>query len=97
MLSRGVDRIVIDVTDVPNAKVGDEVVLIGRQGSEVITDHELADSINLTVLELFVRLARNTHRVYLNSNLSVTAARQLSNWSKAHSRSTGTYITGLED
>jgi alanine racemase len=97
VLSRGVDSTVIDVTDVPNAKVGDEVVLIGRQGSEVITDHELADSINLTVLELFVRLARNTHRVYLNSNLSETAARQLSNWSKAHSRSTGTYITGLED
>jgi hypothetical protein len=77
-------------------EVGDEVVLLGRQGSEVITDHELADSINLTVLELFIRLARNTHRVYLNSNQSETVTRQLSHWSKVHSRSTGTYITGLE-
>ena len=97
VLSRAVDSTVIDVTDIPNARVGDEVVLLGRQGSETITDHELADSINLTVLELFVRLARNTHRVYLNANQSEIAARQLSDWSKAHSRSTGTYITGLED
>jgi len=97
VLSRGVDTTVIDVTDVPNAKVGDEVVLMGRQGREVITDHQLADSINLTVLELFVRLARNTHRVYLNANQSESVARQLSSWSKAHSHSTGTFITGLED
>ncbi len=96
VLSRGVDSTVIDVTEVTNVAVGDEVVLLGRQCSEVITDHELADSINLTVLELFVRLARNTHRVYLNANQSDTVARQLSSWSKAHSRSTGTYITGLE-
>jgi alanine racemase len=97
VLSRAVDSTVIDVTDVPDAKVGDEVVLLGRQGSEIITDHELADSINLTVLELFVRLARNTHRVYLNANQSETAARQLSQWSQTDSRETGTYITGLED
>ncbi len=63
----------------------------------VTMDHELADSFNLTVLELFVRLARNTHRVYLNSNQSEAVAGQLSNWSKTHSHSTGTYITGLED
>ena len=97
VLSRGVDSTVIDVTNVPKVEVGSEVVLVGHQGDEEITDHELAASVNLTVVELFVRLARNTHRVYLNSNQSEAVARQLSNWSKAHSHPTGTYITGLED
>lgn len=36
------DMCMLDLTDVPNAAVGDEVVLIGRQGSDRITAEELA-------------------------------------------------------
>lgn len=33
---------VVDVTDIPGARVGDEAVVIGRQGSEVVTAEEFA-------------------------------------------------------
>lgn len=37
------DQIMVDVTDIPDVKLGDEVVLMGAQGSERITPEELAD------------------------------------------------------
>ena len=36
------DLCMVDVTDVPGVEVGDEVVLIGRQGTEVQDAHQLA-------------------------------------------------------
>ncbi|MGA1498711.1 MAG: alanine racemase C-terminal domain-containing protein, partial [Steroidobacteraceae bacterium] len=36
------DALTVDVTDVPEAALGDEMVLMGRQGEEDITSHELA-------------------------------------------------------
>jgi len=36
------DLCMVDVTDVPGVDVGDEVVLIGRQGTEVQDAHQLA-------------------------------------------------------
>lgn len=36
------DALMIDLTDLPEADVGDEAVLLGRQGSEEITAHEIA-------------------------------------------------------
>ncbi|MGQ0666703.1 MAG: alanine racemase [Nitrospiraceae bacterium] len=36
------DMVMVDVTDVPGASVGDEVMLIGRQGAEQITAHDIA-------------------------------------------------------
>ena len=36
------DALMVDLTDVPEARLGDEVVLLGRQGPAEITAHELA-------------------------------------------------------
>lgn len=36
------DAITVDITDVPSAKCGDEAVLMGRQGTEEISPHDLA-------------------------------------------------------
>jgi alanine racemase len=36
------DMCMVDVTDVPEARVGDEIVLIGGQGGEWITAEEVA-------------------------------------------------------
>jgi alanine racemase len=36
------DLCMVDVTDIPDVEVGDEVVLIGRQGTEVQDAHQLA-------------------------------------------------------
>ncbi len=37
------DQTVVDVTDVPGVVIGDEAVLLGNQGDEVITAWDLAD------------------------------------------------------
>lgn len=56
-----------DVTDIPEVKVGDEVVLLGRQGAEEIRVEEIAcwsDTINYEILCLFGSCNR---QVYVDS------------------------------
>lgn len=50
------DMAVIDVTDIPKVRVGDEVVLIGAQGKESIFADELAAKINTTAYEFLTRI-----------------------------------------
>jgi alanine racemase len=40
------DQTMINVTHVPEVRVGDEVVLIGSQGEEAITVEEVAERLN---------------------------------------------------
>ena len=52
---------VVDVTDIPGVDVGDEAVLLGRQGADEITADELAgwmETINYEALCLIGRLNR---------------------------------------
>ena len=50
------DMIVVDVTLVLKIKVGDEVVLIGKQKSEVVTADELASIAGTSCYEIVTRL-----------------------------------------
>lgn len=56
------DQTAINVTHIPNVRQGDEVVLIGRQGNEVITAEDVAEklgTINYEVVsELLARIPR---------------------------------------
>ena len=56
------DQTMIDVSHIPNVRVGDEVVLIGRQGEDGITAEEVADwlgTINYEVVsEILARVPR---------------------------------------
>lgn len=63
---RGIEHMVIDVTSVPEAAAGAEVVLLGRQGAAEITAAELCQWVSLPMLELLPRLARTLPRVYLD-------------------------------
>lgn len=56
------DLVTIDVTDVPGAAVGDEVVLLGRQGDEIITGDELARRTNTISYEVFCRVSARVPR-----------------------------------
>ncbi len=60
------DQFLADVTDLPSAAEGDEVVLIGRQGAETISADEVAeltDTISWDVIaSLQARLPRIYHR-----------------------------------
>lgn len=50
------NMMVVDVTDLPNVKVNDEVVLIGRQGDKSITVSSFSDMNNSMNYELLTRL-----------------------------------------
>jgi alanine racemase len=58
------DQSMIDVTDIPGVRQGDEVVLIGQQGGDRITVGEVAErlgTINYEVVsEILARVPRVT-------------------------------------
>ena len=54
----------IDLTDVPEARVGDEVVLIGKQGDEQITSEEIADIRNTDLGDVFQSVRHQIPRIY---------------------------------
>lgn len=60
------DMIVIDITSIPRAKVGDEVVLIGRSGKEEITANELASLTSTSPYEILTRLNPLMKKIYRN-------------------------------
>jgi alanine racemase len=59
------DVTVVDVTDIPQAVVGDEVVLIGQQGKEQIRAEEIGRRIGTTEHEITTRLLPRLTRVYV--------------------------------
>ncbi len=61
------DAIMIDVTDVPDARVGDEVVLIGRQGSEEILADDIAANGNTINYEIVCKISPRVKRIFLQS------------------------------
>ena len=55
----------IDVSDVKDAIVGDEVVLLGRQGSEEVSANELAERAATISWEITTRIGSRVRRVYV--------------------------------
>jgi alanine racemase len=62
------DMLTLDVTDLPVAVVGMEVILIGTQGEERITVEEIARTVHTTEHEITTRLTARVPRVYLNAS-----------------------------
>ncbi len=58
------DQMMVDLTDIPEAQVGDEVVLIGSQGAETITADELADLAGTISYEILLSISDRVPRVY---------------------------------
>jgi alanine racemase len=59
------DQSIIDVTNIPDVRVGDEVTIIGQQGSEEITASDIAGLTNTIHYEVITRLPAVLPRVYL--------------------------------
>lgn len=55
----------VDVTGMENVKAGDEVVLMGRQGSECISAEDLAESMASISYEVLCLLGNNNQREYI--------------------------------
>jgi len=55
----------IDVSHVSDVDIGDEVVLLGRQGDEEISAHELADKAGTIAWEITTRIGARVKRVFV--------------------------------
>lgn len=60
------DQLLVNLGPTCNEKVGDDVVLFGRQGNEEITVTELADLIGTINYELVCGISLRVPRIYLN-------------------------------
>lgn len=61
------DMVMIDVTDVPSAQVGDEAILIGRQGTEAIWADEVAGWMDTIPYEVLCAIGPRVPRVYFET------------------------------
>ena len=58
------DMCMVDVGHLKNVKVGDDVILIGAQGNEIIRAEELAGLINTIPYEVLCNIGRRVPRIY---------------------------------
>jgi Alr-MurF fusion protein len=61
------DALMIDVSHIPEARVGDEVVLIGRQGNEEILADEIADNGGTINYEICCKISPRVTRIFVQS------------------------------
>jgi alanine racemase len=59
------DLMMIDVSNIDNVQVGDEVVLMGRDGSEEIPCVELAEKAGTITWEIITRIGPRVRRVFV--------------------------------
>ena len=60
------DMSLIDVSEVPDVQIGDEVVIFGKQGEEVIQVEELAQKANTIPYEILCNVGKRVPRTYQN-------------------------------
>ncbi len=58
------DQCLCDVTHIPDVSIGDEVVLIGKQGEQEITADEVANKIGTISYEVLCGINANVRRIY---------------------------------
>ena len=61
------DQTMVDVSHIPQAKVGDEVVLIGSQQNENITAEEVAEWAGTISYEVLLGITARVPRLYMNA------------------------------
>lgn len=59
------DQFMVDITDIPDVAIGDEVVLIGRQGDEIITADDLAELCDTISYEILTSIGPRVPRIYV--------------------------------
>ena len=60
------DQMMVDVTDIPGAQAGDEVVLLGAQGNEMINADEMAAWLSTISYEVICSPSLRVPRVYVH-------------------------------
>jgi alanine racemase len=63
------DMCTVDVTHVEDCRIGDEVVLLGRQGDESISANEIADKVKTISYEILCALGKRAPRIFLSQGM----------------------------
>ena len=58
------DAMMVDLSDIPQSRIGDDVVIMGRQGEEEISVHELAKLKGSVSYDILTNWSRRMPRVY---------------------------------
>ena len=64
------DQCMVNVSNIPDVAVGDEVVLIGRQGNEEITIYEYAKKLDTIVATIGAMISPRVPRRYVDTTPS---------------------------
>ena len=65
----------MDLTDIPEAEAGDEVVIMGRQGDEEITREQLMQLWGQVIPYFWTSIPEHVERLYLEDGKEVAVAR----------------------
>ena len=60
------DQMMVDVTEISEAAMGDEVVLLGQSGAERITADDMGAMLDTIGYEIVCDISKRVERVYLN-------------------------------
>ena len=71
------DQLMVDVTDTPDVRLEDTVVLVGRSGEETITVEEIAAAADSFNYEFVCGISRRVPRVYMRGGKVVNEVRYL--------------------
>ncbi|MBR6173833.1 MAG: alanine racemase [Eubacterium sp.] len=71
------DQFMVDVTHIPEAEVGDEVTLFGKDGENRISVEEVAEPAVSFNYELVCNVARRVPRVYIEGDLEIGEVNEL--------------------
>lgn len=71
------DQLMVDVTGIPDAALGDRVVLIGTSGNESITVEQIAQAADSFNYEFVCGISRRVPRVYRSGGQNVSTVRYL--------------------
>ena len=62
------DQCMVNVSGLQDVKVGDEAVIIGRQGEEEISIYEYAEKLGTIVAAIGAMISKRVPRVYLDGS-----------------------------
>ena len=63
------DQTLVDVTGIPNVKMGTRVTLIGKSGGLVYTADDMARDLGTIGYEIICNITKRVQRFYVNSNI----------------------------
>ena len=71
------DQFMVDVTDIKDAKIGDEVTIMGKSGGLEITADEIADIMGTINYEVVCLVSRRVPRVYVEGGRELKEVRYI--------------------